>query len=146
MSAPTPATIRHIMIESGSTSSSRLTSKRPAESHVHATESSVRSSASRPVGEEHDDRGTRGDRDGQGGEVAGGAPREPRAGDRDQQQAGERREQADPGGGGHQPRSRLSRSTSSSRPLRDMATMRPRPTTTSEAATAMTVSAKIWPA
>src|SRR5205085_5204234 len=81
----------------------------------------------------------------EGGEVAGAAARDPVPEERDQEGRAERREQADPGGDDH-PRSVRSLSTSRSRFRREMATIRPRPTTTSEAATAMTASAKICPA
>src|SRR5207248_5356021 len=63
---------------------------------------------------------------------------------RDQERRGERRDEADPGGDDH-PRRMESLSTSRSRRLRAIATIRPSPTTTSEAATAITASAKIWP-
>ena len=59
--------------------------------------------------------------------------------------AGERRRQAEPGAGDH-PRSSESRSTSSASRRRCSATTRPSPTHTSDAATAITASAKIWPA
>src|SRR5581483_9325762 len=46
----------------------------------------------------------------------------------------------------HHPRRLVSLSTSSTRCRRAIATIRPSPTTTSDAATAITDSAKIWPA
>src|SRR5512133_1915841 len=78
-------------------------------------------------------------------QVAGGAARESRPPECDQARRSERREQADPGAPDHQPRRVLSRSTSSVTCLRFSATTRPRPTTTSDAATAITASAKICP-
>ena len=59
--------------------------------------------------------------------------------------AGKRREQADPGERLHQFRSPVMRSTSRSALRRATATTRPRPTTTSEAATAITTSANTCP-
>src|SRR5205085_8412122 len=64
--------------------------------------------------------------------------------ERDRHRTGERRDQADPGGDRH-PRRKESLSTSRSSRRRASATIRPRPTTTSDAATAITASAKIWP-
>src|SRR5207244_9166251 len=64
-------------------------------------------------------------------DVAGGAARDARARERDRERAREREEEADPGGDGH-PRRVESLSTSSSRFFRAIATIRPRPTTTSE--------------
>src|SRR6185437_14081389 len=64
--------------------------------------------------------------------------RDPRAGQRERSHAGERREQADPGERLHQWRNPVSRSTSRSPLRRATATTMPRPTTTSDAATAIT--------
>src|SRR4029453_17157925 len=75
----------------------------------------------------------------------GNGAREPRPAEQDQDRADERREQAEPGAAGH-PRSSDRVSTSSERFRRLSATTRPSPTQTSDAATAITVSAKIWPA
>src|SRR5213076_1524591 len=93
---------------------------------------------------ERDQRGDEGDQDRGRREIPGAAARQPRAPDRDRQGGDQRREEADPGGD-DQPRSVLSRSTSRSSLRRAIATIRPRPTTTSEAATAITASAKICP-
>src|SRR5439155_17330427 len=65
-------------------------------------------------------------------------------GERDHEHRRERREEAEPGGDDH-PRSALSLSTSRSSLRRDIATMSPRPTTTSDAATAITAIANTWP-
>src|SRR5207248_9826278 len=89
-----------------------------------------------PCHERDRDRGRR--------DVAGSAPRQARAPERDRDRGGERREEADPAGD-DQPRSVLNRSTSRSSLRRAIATISPSPTTTSEAATAITVSAKICP-
>ncbi len=72
------------------------------------------------------------------------APGDPRAGEGDREHGRGRQEQRDPGGLGH-PRRVVSLSRSRSARRRDMATMKPSPTTASEAATTMTASAKIWP-
>src|SRR6266487_6123015 len=90
------------------------------------------------------DRAPEGDEAADGRDPGGGDAGDPRAEQRDQDRAAERREQAEPGAAGH-PRSSESVSTSSESCRRWSATTRPSPTHTSEAATAMTASAKIWP-
>ena len=95
--------------------------------------------------EEGPDRAAEGDEDARRRDPGGGDAREPRPAEQDQDRAAERREQAEPGAAGH-PRSSDSVSTSSERFRRLSATTRPSPTQTSEAATAITASAKIWPA
>src|SRR5262249_27184230 len=59
--------------------------------------------------------------------------------------AGQRQEQTQPGEGFHQFLSVVMRSTSSTALRRAIATTRPRPTTTSEAAMPITTRAKTWP-
>src|SRR5205085_11710098 len=94
------------------------------------------------------DRAAEGDEDAGCGGPGGDGTRQPRSAEQDQDGAGERREQADPTAVRHarHPRSSESVSTSSESRRRLSATTRPRPTQTSEAATAITASAKIWPA
>src|SRR5205823_9327591 len=97
---------------------------------------------------EHGDEGDGGGDEGahrrQRRDVPGEATRDLRAGTRDEHGRRERQQETDPGRGLH-PRSVLSLSTSSSTLRRPRATIRPRPTTTSDAATAMTERAKICP-
>src|SRR5262249_21938698 len=90
-----------------------------------------------------DRRDERGERRGRR-DVARRAPRDPHAGGGDRERGGERQREADPGGRIH-PRSVLSLSTSSSTCRRPIATIRPRPTTNSDAATAITAIANTWP-
>src|SRR6185312_5393955 len=87
-----------------------------------------------------DERGEHRSRGGVGSRPA----RDARPEESDQQRSGERRGEADPGGDDH-PRRKLSLSTSRSMRFWAIATIRPRPTTTSAAATAITARAKIWP-
>src|SRR5260370_40742807 len=98
--------------------------------------------------EERPDRTREGDEDARRPDPGGGDARDPRPAEQDEDRAAERGEQAEPGAVGHagHPRSSESVSTSSERFRRLSATTRPSPTQTSEAATAMTASAKIWPA
>src|SRR5205823_5735245 len=93
---------------------------------------------------EGDDGRDEGDADRRSRQVARAVPGQPPPGEGDRQRRAERREQADPGGGDH-PRRVRSLSTSKSSLRRAIATISPSPTTTSEAATAITVSAKICP-
>src|SRR6266496_3416941 len=79
-----------------------------------------------------------------GCDPAGRATGDAHSRERDRERRREGREQADPGGDDH-PRSVCSRSTSSARRRRDIATISPSPTTTSDAATAMTAMANTWP-
>src|SRR5262249_8618128 len=95
--------------------------------------------------EERPHRTTKGDEDARRRDPGGRDARDPRPAEQDQDRADERREQAEPGTAGH-PRSSESVSTSSERCRRLRAPTRPRPTHTSEAAIAITVSARIWPA
>src|SRR5262249_51802876 len=94
---------------------------------------------------ERDHRAHEGDRRGRRRDPAGDARRNAHAAERDHERRRERREQADPGGRDH-PRRVCSLSTSSGSRRRDIATISPRPTTTSDAATAITAIAKICPA
>src|SRR5579859_3584526 len=75
------------------------------------------------------------------------AARDALAANSDQRRRGQRREQRDPGGGidRSHPRNVRSLSTSSASWRRPIATINPSPTTTSDAATAMTAIAKTWP-
>src|SRR5262249_9602042 len=97
---------------------------------------------------EHDDEGDdRGDERGhrrRGRDVAGLAARDAAARERDRRRRRQRKQQAGPGGAVH-PRSVRSLSTSRSMLRRPIATIIPRPTTTSEAAIAMTAIAKTCP-
>src|ERR1051325_10859983 len=95
--------------------------------------------------EEGPDRAAEGDEAARGRDPAGCDAWQLVPAEQDQDRAAERREQAEPGAAGH-PRSSESVSTSSERFRRLSATTRPSPTQTSEAATAITASAKIWPA
>ena len=94
--------------------------------------------------DERRDRAAEGGEDGEGRDPAGRAPRDRTAEERDRQRSCQGREQAQPGAEDH-PLSTRSRSTSRSRRLRAIATISPRPTTTSDAATAITASAKTCP-
>ena len=73
------------------------------------------------------------------------APRDAHAGERDRERRRERREQADPGGGDHSARASAAGRRRAARRRRDIATISPRPTTTSDAATAITAIANTWP-
>src|SRR5205814_3783174 len=95
--------------------------------------------------DERRDRAPEGDETGGRREKARRPSRHTHAAERDQASGDERGQQADPGAVDHQPRSVLRRATSSVTRLRFSATTKPRPTTTSDAATAMTANAKIWP-
>src|SRR4029077_1941568 len=109
---------------------------------------SLRGVGLRMYAEEGPDRAAEGNEDARRCEPRRGDARDPRPEQRDQDRAPQRREQAKPaavGHGGH-PRSSDRVSTSSERFRRLSATTRPSPTQTSEAATAITASAKIWPA
>src|SRR5205823_2799569 len=77
-------------------------------------------------------------------DVAGDDTRQARAAERDQDRTDERREQADPGTRDH-PLRLFSRSTSRGTLRRFNATTRPSPTTTSDAATAITAIANTCP-
>src|SRR5262249_54052091 len=101
--------------------------------------------AGRVDAEEGPDRTCESDEDARRGDPGGGQARDPRSAQQDQDRADERREQVEPGAAGH-PRSSESLSTSSERFRRLSATTRPSPTQTSDAAMAITPSAKIWPA
>src|SRR5581483_7022808 len=101
--------------------------------------------ALRAQAEERPDRAGERDEDARRRDPAGRDARDAVAGEQDEQRPGERREQAEPRAGDH-PRSSESSSTSSVSRLRWIATTRPSPTHTSDAATAITVSAKICPA
>src|ERR1700761_7782784 len=87
-----------------------------------------------------------GEADRGGADDPGSPPRGFAEAQRDQDRAGQREEQDQPApGGGAHPR-RLRRSSTSSGSLRrKIATIRPRPTTTSQAATTITTRAKTWP-
>src|SRR5689334_12002809 len=95
--------------------------------------------------EERPDRPGERDEDGERREPACGAARDASPGERDRERAGQGRREAEPRSWDH-PRSSDNWSTSRARLRRWIATTRPRPTHTSEAATAITASAKIWPA
>src|SRR5580765_7590038 len=94
--------------------------------------------------EESPDGAAEGDEDTGGRKPGGSAACELRPAKEDENRRHERREETDPPPVGH-PRNSESRSTSSGSFLRLIATTRPRPTQTSDAATAITARPKICP-
>src|SRR5579862_6140601 len=150
MSPPTPLTMSIITVLSGSTRSWRPTLKWPDASHVHAVVSSPAAWQPSPksvhvIAEEGPDRAAEGDEDARRRDPRGRAAGEPHPTEEDEDRRDERRQKAEPGTAGH-PRSSDSRSTSSASFLRLIATTRPKPTQTSDAATAITARPKICPA
>ncbi len=91
--------------------------------------------------DEGGDRAREADEDRERPDPAGRAPADAPAGEHDQEEPGKRGEQAEPAAAGGHPRSSERRSTSSASRRRLSATMRPSPTHTSDAATAITASA-----
>src|SRR6202000_905408 len=87
-----------------------------------------------------------GEEDRRGADDPGEAPGGLAVAERDRDRAEQREEEDEPGpaGGGH-PRSSFRLSTSSGSLRRKIATIRPRPTTTSQAAITLTPRAKTWP-
>ena len=142
-----PVMTSSITAESGSTRMLASTWKLPAESQCQPVETiarweSSRESRSKKASSEKHEAGEDRERRRPGHE----APRDARPDGDVEAEAEERREQHEPAvvGGVHPCRLRSS-STSSGAPRRASATISPRPTTTSAAATAITVSASTWP-
>src|SRR6202000_1848579 len=87
-----------------------------------------------------------GEEDRRGADDPGEAPGGLAEAERDRDRAEQREEQDQPGpAGGAHPRSSRRSSTSSGSLRRKIATIRPRPTTTSQAAITITTRAKTWP-